>query len=290
MTTVVRRRDELAPALSGLPRPLHLVPTMGALHAGHAFILRAARAEAATVVLSLFVNPLQFDDPGDLTRYPRPFEADLAVAEAEGVDLVWAPHDREMYPSGRPLANLRVPEMSIRLEAVRRPGHFEGVAMVVSKLLHQVGPDAVWFGRKDAQQLALVRRIVLDLDFPTEVRDHPTVRARDGLALSSRNVLLSETERLEAGHVPAGLFAAAEVAESGVRDAPILEKACGPNLEYAALVDADRFRPLDYVTGRAVLAVAARVGPVRLIDNVLLTLEPGKTCVSDRGITLEDLF
>lgn len=287
MTTVARTRSELPALLARLPRPLHLVPTMGALHAGHAALLEAARAEAASVVLSVFVNPLQFNDPTDLSRYPRTLEHDLALAEGCGVDAAWVPDEAEMYPAGRPDTSIDTGGVAAPLEGAHRPGHFPGLATVVAKLFHQIGPDAAWFGRKDAQQLAVIRRMVSDLDFPLEIREHPTVREPDGLALSSRNALLSVSERHEALRLSAGLFAAADMAEGGERDGRLLEKGCGDALEYAALVDASTFEPLEHLAGRAVLAVAARIGKVRLIDNVFLEASPGGNYVADRGTRLE---
>ena len=286
-TTVARTRAELGATLAGRPRPLHLVPTMGALHAGHAALLRAARGAAATVVMSLYVNPLQFNDPNDLRRYPRTLEADVAVASECGTDLVWAPGDAEMYPSGATVAKVCVPGVSDGLEGAHRPGHFDGVGTVVAKLFHQVMPDVAWFGRKDAQQLAVIRRMVADLDFPVEIRDHPTVREPDGLALSSRNALLDGAQREDALRLSRGLFAAAALAGSGERDAAVLEAACGGDLEYAALVDAATFSRLDTLSGRAVLAVAAHLGAVRLIDNVTLELLPGGDVRADLGRRLE---
>ena len=233
MTTVVRTITDLRAGAHGRERPVHLVPTMGALHAGHRALLRAARAEAATVVMSVFVNPLQFNDPSDLARYPRSLDADVAAAQACGVDVVWAPGDEEMYPRGTPLTTVRVAGVSEPLEGAFRPGHFDGVATVVAKLFHQVAPDAAWFGRKDAQQLAVIRRMVDDLDVPVEVRDHPTVREPDGLAISSRNSYLSPEERREAVRLSRGLFAAADLAEAGERDARTLEVECGEALRAA---------------------------------------------------------
>ena len=287
MPTVARDRAALSQSLSSARRPLHLVPTMGALHAGHAAVLRAARKEAATVVMSLFVNPLQFDDPTDLGRYPRAFDADLAVAGECGVDVVWAPDEDEMYPGGSPATTIHVAGVSERWEGEHRPGHFDGVATVVAKLFHQVGADAAWFGRKDAQQLAVVRRMVADLDFPLGVREHPTVRDADGLALSSRNALLEPGQRQDALALSAGLFRAARWAERGELDAGVLETACGDDLEYAALVDADTFEPMAELEGRAVLAAAKRVGNVRLIDNVFIDAPPGGNIRADLGVRVE---
>lgn len=286
MTVVARTRMDLADALHGLPRPLHLVPTMGALHEGHAALLRAARAASRSLVMSLFVNPLQFNDKIDLERYPRTLEGDVTVAGRCGVDVVWAPTEAEMYLGGRPLSLVQVASVSEPLEGSYRPGHFDGVATVVLKLFHQVGPNAAWFGKKDAQQLAVIRRMASDLDFPIEILAHPTVRDADGLALSSRNSYLDARARRDALRLSSGLFAAAELAVSGERRASVLEAACGADLEYAALVDAGTFSRLEILSGQSVLAVAARVGPARLIDNVFLELGPDGKCVVDLGMTL----
>jgi pantoate--beta-alanine ligase len=255
-----------------------LVPTMGALHAGHRALLARARAENALVVASVFVNPLQFGPAEDLASYPRDRDADLAVLEAEGVDLAFVPSEREMWPAP-PEVRLRVGGgLAERLEGLARPGHLDGVATVVAKLLHLAGPCRAYFGQKDAQQLAVVRRMVDDLAFPNQIVACPTVREPDGLAVSSRNAYLSVPERrratalyraLEAGRVAflAGRRDPGAV-EAAARD--LLEASPGVEPDYVALVEEATFEPAKQAEAGQVLATAARVGHTRLIDNVIL--------------------
>ena len=232
-----------------------LVPTMGALHAGHRALLRAARAENDRVVMSLFVNPTQFAEGEDFERYPRDQQRDRAIAAEEGVDEVFAPAVDEMYPAGF-ATSVAVAGPAEGLEGSARPGHFSGVATVVLKLLQRVTPDRVYFGQKDAQQVAVVRRMLRDLDVPVEVRVVPTVREPDGLALSSRNVYLDADQRRRAASLYRALVA---------RD-PLLVDG---ELEYFEVVDPDTFAPQQPRPGRLVVA-AARFGETRLIDNVLV--------------------
>jgi pantoate--beta-alanine ligase len=305
-----------------------VVMTMGALHEGHATLIRAARAAAGPggqVVVTVFVNPLQFGEAADLERYPRTLDADLAVAGAAGADAVFAPSVDEVYPGGEPQVRISAGPMGERLEGASRPGHFDGMLTVVAKLLHLTRPDAAFFGQKDAQQLALIRRMVRDLNFPVEIVGVETVREPDGLALSSRNRFLDAEERHTALALSRALFAARDrlaaqqalharaqttaattgraaaltalgearaaadtqaVAlarpvdgPSAVRAAALLildDAAAGQPplaLDYLALVDPADFTeiPDDRTTGEAVLAVAARVGTTRLIDNIPLT-------------------
>jgi pantoate--beta-alanine ligase len=230
-----------------------LVPTMGALHAGHASLLHAARADCDTVVMSLFVNPTQFGDTADLNCYPRDESRDLALATEAGVDIVFAPSAEEMYPPAFQTA-VKVAELGSILEGAHRPGHFTGVATVCLKLFNIIRPDVVYFGQKDAQQVAVLRRMLLDLDLEVELRALPTVRDDDGLALSSRNARLSTDERLRALALPRALatrnpkHARAILAESGLQP------------DYVEVA------PFDPLT----LAAAVRVGSTRLIDNVPL--------------------
>jgi len=230
-----------------------LVPTMGALHAGHLALLAAARAECDTVVMSLFVNPAQFGEPSDLNGYPRDRDRDLALAADAGVDFVFAPTVEEMYPPGYQTW-VDVGELGNNLEGAARPGHFRGVATVCLKLFTIVRPDLAYFGQKDAQQVAVLRRLIADLDLELELRAVPTVRDDDGLALSSRNVKLSADERRRALALPRALA-------TGDVDAArqILEDA-GVEIDYVATAPFDP----------PVLAAAIRVGSTRLIDNVLL--------------------
>jgi pantoate--beta-alanine ligase len=253
------------------------VPTMGALHAGHRALLARARAENGFVVASVFVNPLQFGPAEDLASYPRDRAADLAVLAAEGVDLAFLPADEEMWPAP-PAVWLRVGALGDRLEGRHRPGHLDGVATVVAKLFHLVGPARAYFGQKDAQQLAVVRRMVADLAFPNQVVACPTVREPDGLAVSSRNAYLSPAERRRATVLHRALQAGRAAFLDGERDPAaveaaaraLLEAAAGVEPDYVALVDPDDFEPAGKAAPGLVLATAARVGRTRLIDNVIL--------------------
>ena len=231
-----------------------LVPTMGALHDGHRALLRAARSENDRVVMSLFVNPTQFGPGEDYDRYPRDEHRDREIAAAEGVDEIYAPTVEEMYPRG--FDTRVVSDLGARLEGAARPGHFEGVATVVLKLLLRIAPDRVYFGQKDAQQLAVVRRMVRDLDVPVEVLSVPTQRELDGLALSSRNVYLDAAERGRAASLHRALVAG---------DPTLVEG----DLEYFEVVDPDTFEPREPEPG-ALRVAAARFGGTRLIDNVII--------------------
>ncbi len=255
-----------------------LVPTMGALHAGHASLIRRARNENESVAVSIFVNPLQFGPTEDLERYPRDEARDATVAAGLGVDQVFAPSVDEMYPDGEPVVRVDPGAPGERLEGAARPGHFAGVLTVVAKLLHAAGPCRVYFGEKDAQQLFLVRRMVRDLGFPAEVRDCPTVREADGVALSSRNGSLSAPEREAAGCLFLALSEAAEMARGGERDAgrlvAVMAREIGATalarLDYAAVVDEASFEEVRAIEGRTRALVAARFGSTRLIDNLRL--------------------
>jgi pantoate--beta-alanine ligase len=239
--------------------------------------MRLARAAAEHLIVTIFVNPLQFGAGEDLDRYPRPFEADLAVCAEEGVDLVFAPAPDVVYPDGEPLVRVTPGPLGDVLCGASRPGHFAGVLTVVSKLLHLTRPDVAVFGEKDAQQLALIRRMVRDLDFPVEIVGTPTVREPDGLALSSRNVYLSPAERTTALALSRALRAGKDAANDGpdaVRNAAhaVLDATGGLRLDYLALVDPDTLAPLAGGHDRALLAVAAYVGSTRLIDNVTISV------------------
>lgn len=258
-----------------------LVPTMGALHEGHLALIRAAkRVQGAVVVVSIFVNPLQFGDPQDLESYPRDEPADLAAAEREKVDAVFAPPVEEMYPKGKPEVTIDPGPLGDRLEGASRPGHFRGVATVVTKLFATVGPCRAYFGEKDAQQLALVRRMVRDLSLPIDVAPVPTVREPDGLALSSRNARLTPEQREAASCLFLALSEAAELARGGERDAGAIVAAMAreigatpqARIDYAAVVDEGTFEEVTVVERPARALVAARFGPVRLIDNLLLPI------------------
>jgi pantoate--beta-alanine ligase len=256
-------------------RSVGLVPTMGAFHGGHHALMRAARERCDTVVVSLFVNPAQFDEAADLAAYPRDEARDAADAAELGVDVLYAPPVEEVYPAGF-ATSVRVDGLADVLEGAQRgPGHFAGVCTVVAKLLNVVTPDAVFFGQKDAQQVAVVRRMVRDLDLPVALEVVPTVREADGLAMSSRNRRLDATERDRALALSRALQAAETAVIAGERDAAAIKRAArgamgGVEPEYLALVDPDSFEPVQHVNGRVLVAVAARIGATRLIDNALV--------------------
>jgi pantoate--beta-alanine ligase len=255
-----------------------LVPTMGALHEGHLALVRRARELADVVVVSIFVNPLQFGPTEDLDRYPRTVEADVAALSGLGVEFVFAPSVGEMYPDGATGTTVVAGHVGSLYEGASRPGHFNGVLTVVSKLLHITTPDVVMFGQKDAQQVYLVRRMVRDLDVPVAVDVVPTVREPDGLALSSRNRFLSPERRAAALTLSEALRAADAAAPQGI--AEVLAEGAAAfgdhddvTLDYLVVVDPDTFLPVEAdATGEAVVLVAARVGGVRLIDNAAITL------------------
>jgi pantoate--beta-alanine ligase len=248
---VLRTVEEVRRELEGQPGTVGLVPTMGALHAGHEALIAAARAECDTVVVSLFVNPAQFDEGTDLAAYPRDEARDAAVAEASGADLLFAPEAAEMYPAGFQTW-VEVEELGRILEGVHRPRHFRGVATVCLKLFNIIRPDRAYFGQKDAQQVAVVRRLVRDLNLDLTVRSVPTVRDPDGLALSSRNARLSPAERTAALALPRALSTRDVAAARAALD--------GLDVDYVEVADFDP----------PVLAAAVRVGSTRLIDNVVL--------------------
>ena len=271
--TVAELRDALAgPRRAG--ESIGLVPTMGALHEGHAELLRRARAENDHVVMSLFVNPAQFNEAADLAAYPRTEAADAAIAEAAGVDIVFAPAPEEVYPAGF-ATTVKVAGPALGFEGEHRGAvHFEGVATVVLKLLNMAAPDVAYFGQKDGQQLAVIRRMVRDLDVPVRIEAVETVREPDGLALSSRNVRLRSGDRERALALHAALQAANDTVAGGTRDAAAVVAAARAAMspyavdpEYLAVVDADTFTELGEIDRRAFITVAARVGDVRLIDN-----------------------
>ncbi|HAT1152051.1 TPA: pantoate--beta-alanine ligase [Corynebacterium striatum] len=258
----------------GQRRSVGLVPTMGALHAGHGSLIKAAREANDVVVVSVFVNPLQFSDLGecdDFRNYPRNVEADAAFAESLGADVVFAPSVEEMYPSGTPLAWVRTGAMGEVLEGASRPGHFDGVATVVSKLFNLVRPTRAYFGQKDAQQVAVLRRMVADLDFPVELVAAPIVRAADGLAESSRNQRLNDAERTQALALSRTLFGLRDGKFNSVEEASkALDASDGVRVDYLTVVDPQTLKPVDVNARPALALVAAHVGPVRLIDNLEL--------------------
>jgi pantoate--beta-alanine ligase len=277
---VVRRIAELRDVLAG-PRSrgtaIGLVPTMGFLHEGHLALADAARARAGVVVMSIFVNPLQFGPHEDFARYPRDLEGDIRKADAHGVDIVFAPESGEMYATERTVAVVPF-ALADRWEGAVRPGHFGGVLTAVAKLFNIVQPQVAVFGQKDIQQATLVRALIRDLDFPVELVVAPTVREPDGLALSSRNAYLSPDDRRRALVLSRALRAIASAVEGGERDAAELETLgyevladeSGVQVDYLALVDPERLEPVSMIAPGTIVMVAARVGSTRLIDNILL--------------------
>ena len=268
-------------------RTVAVVPTMGFLHEGHRSLMRAARAATDFVVVTIFVNPLQFGENEDLDRYPRDLVGDLALCEAERVDCVFSPSVAEMYP--RPsLTTVHVSELTDDLCGAARPTHFNGVTTVVAKLFAIVGPCSAFFGRKDAQQLAVVTRMADDLNLPVEVIGCPIVREPDGLAMSSRNAYLAAPDRGAALVLSAALRAAVHAIVNGERDAieiarlvrATIQTEPGVALEYAEVRDAHELSPMSTIDGSALIAVAARVGETRLIDNVVVR-------VDDAGVTAD---
>ena len=267
------------------------VPTMGFFHDGHRSLMRAAAAAHDVVAVSLFVNPIQFGANEDLSGYPRDLERDIAVCEAEGVDFLFAPSVDEMYPGGAPLTGVAVADLSEGMCGVGRPIHFGGVATVVTKLFSIVGPCTAYFGRKDFQQLAVIRRLAADLSLAVDVVGCPLVREADGVAMSSRNSYLNDRERDAATVLFRSLRAGVAEVEAGERDPATLRRVVANvitaeqrvRLEYAEVLDADDLSSVETLAGDIVVAVAARVGPARLIDNVTLHVE-GDAVTADLGV------
>ena len=278
---ILRRAEEargFARSCKGRGEKVALVPTMGYLHEGHLSLIRLAKRRASNVMVSLFVNPLQFGPQEDLDRYPRDFERDRTLCEREGVDALFAPEPAEVYPPGCATRVEVSGPLTAGLCGARRPGHFTGVATVVTKLLTICEPDVAVFGQKDAQQALVIQRLVADLDLPVEVVVAPIVREEDGLAMSSRNACLSLEERAQAPVLKASLDRAETLFREGEREAePLLEAvravigtAAFARLDYAVLVDAKTLEPVLRVQRPALLALAAWFGPTRLIDNAVL--------------------
>ena len=271
-----------------------LVPTMGKFHEGHRALMRAARADTDVVVVSLFVNPTQFGAGEDLAAYPRDPDGDTAAATAEGVDLLFVPPVEAMYPDP-PRTTVHVAGLTDRLCGASRPTHFDGVATVVTKLFSIVGPCRAYFGRKDAQQVAVVRRLVADLNLPVTVVGVPLVRDADGVARSSRNTYLTDEQRRAATVLSRALRDAADALHAGERDAAALVAAVAAaidaepavRLDYAELVDAHTIEPAARVDGDQVLAVAAHVGSARLLDNLGITTRDGAV-TTDLGVVVEE--
>jgi pantoate--beta-alanine ligase len=277
-TQLVHTRDELRAAMAERTGEVGVVMTMGALHDGHRELIKVARQRCDVIVVTVFLNPLQFAPSEDLSRYPKTLDSDVALSEAEGADLVFAPAVEEVYPAGEPQVRVHAGPLGDVLEGASRPGHFDGVLTVVAKLLHLTAPDVAYFGQKDAQQLLLIARMAEDLNFPVEVVAVPTVRDHDGLALSSRNMYLTDADRPAALALSRALSAGAAEAAKGadaVRRAAlaVLDAEPGVRLDYLALVETGSLTDVpDGATGPALLAVAARVGTTRLIDNAPVTL------------------
>ncbi|HPB72990.1 MAG TPA: pantoate--beta-alanine ligase [Phycicoccus sp.] len=279
---VARTRTELATARSAIDSAdVAVVMTMGALHDGHAQLVRRARAEHDQVIVTIFLNPLQFGPKEDLSRYPRTFDADLAICTDAGVDLVFAPTPDVVYPDGDPGVRISAGPLGRVLEGQSRPGHFDGMLTVVAKLLHLTAPRSAYFGQKDAQQLLLIRRMVRDLDMPVEVVAVPTVREPDGLAMSSRNTYLTPSDRDVALCLSRALRRGAEAAAYGpsaIRRAArevVVEEPLAL-VDYLVLVHPDTLADVpEWYRGEALLAVAARVGTTRLIDNTPVLVGPG---------------
>lgn len=287
---VVRTVGDLRAELRGRRAgSIGLIPTMGALHQGHLSLVHVARADNDTVVMSIFVNPTQFDEAADLAAYPRTEDRDVELAAGAGVDIVFAPDAAEIYPAGFATTVSVSGVVAETLEGAERGrGHFDGVATVVAKLLLAALPDAAYFGAKDAQQVAVVQRMVADLVIPVRIVVCPTSRDDDGLARSSRNMRLSADDRARALAIPSALREVADAVASGVRDfEPLRARALsalaesGIDPEYVALVDPGTFEPVAAVTGATLVAVAARVGEVRLIDNTVVT--PGGPVAAPGG-------
>ncbi len=284
MTHVVRTRGELRDALRAVARPVGLIPTMGWLHEGHRALIRQARAADATTVVTIFVNPRQFNVASDYTKYPRNEARDLEICEGEDVDIVFVPAADEIYPKGFD-TTVSVGAVAQPLEGAARPGHFDGVATVVAILFDLVGADHAYFGQKDAQQVMVIRQMARDLAIPTEVIACPTVREPDGLALSSRNVHLTPGERRAAPVLRQALLAARDRWKSGERSADPLRAAMWETLasepladvDYVSVADGRTLAELDRVDGPVLLSLAVRFGTTRLIDNEPLGDGPATT-------------
>jgi len=276
-----RALSETLKALRKEGKTVGLVPTMGFLHEGHLSLVREARQNNDIVVVSIFVNPKQFGPKEDLASYPRDFERDAALLDKEGVDYIFAPDVEDMYPGGYATYVDVEGELTGRLCGASRPGHFRGVATVVSKLFNIVAPNHAYFGIKDAQQVAVIRRMVMDLNFDLEIVACPIVREADGLALSSRNVYLSTSEREDALVLSKSLFMAKDLIEAGERSAEAVRSAIADRIgavstatiDYIEIVDAVTLAPVEVLTGNILIALAVKVGKPRLIDNLQIEVK-----------------
>ncbi len=268
-----------------------LLPTLGFFHEGHLRLMDMLRQRCDTLVVSLFVNPTQFNDPSDFDAYPRAEERDASLAEKHGVDLLFAPGVEEVY-GGVSVTTVEVSGVTVEMEGRHRPGHFVGVATVVAKLFAGLRPNLAMFGRKDAQQLAVLKAMTSDLRFPIEIVEAPVIREPDGLALSSRNVRLSKEDRYRSLAISRGLSMAAEQVDAGERrgdrlEATVVRSLRGLEVDYVKLASVATMQPLATLEEPAVLAVAAQVGPVRLIDNIIFDIKEGRP-VPDRGVFLDE--
>ncbi|MDD5347394.1 MAG: pantoate--beta-alanine ligase [Candidatus Omnitrophica bacterium] len=278
VVTKIDKMQRICARLKRTGRTIGFVPTMGALHEGHASLVRAARTGNDTAVVSIFVNPLQFGPREDLKKYPRPFAKDARLCRKLGVDFVFHPAPEEMYPQGFG-TSVEVAGLSDILEGAVRPGHFRGVATVVAKLFNIVQPDTAYFGQKDAQQAVIIRRMVADMALPVKIKVMPTIREKDGLALSSRNVYLSRRQRQDSLVLSKALGLAQEMVSGGQRNAErviekmraLIARKQGVKIDYVAIVDADELAPVARVRDNSLIAVAVRFGRTRLIDNIIVT-------------------
>jgi pantoate--beta-alanine ligase len=276
--TIEEVRDALASARS-VGKKIGLVPTMGALHIGHISLIEAAVKNCDFVVVSIFVNPTQFGPSEDFEKYPRPLEADLEICRKAGVDVVFAPTPEQMYP-GENLTWVNVEKLTGPLCGKSRPGHFCGVTTVCAKLFNIVTPDTAFFGQKDAQQAIAIKRMVADLNMPLEIIVCPTVREPDGLAVSSRNQYLSAQQRTDATYIYQSLQKCRQMIDAGSTDTreiiaemrKVLRQKSSIEIEYISIVDTETLEDIDRFAGRALVAVAVRLGPARLIDNILIDM------------------
>ena len=286
---IVRTLVETRAALESLPGPIGLVPTMGYLHEGHLSLVRSAREANRTVVATIFVNPTQFGPSEDLSTYPRDMPRDLAMLDAEGVDVVFTPEVDEMYPPGGETM-VSVGELSRTLEGAARPGHFDGVTTVVAKLFHIVAPDRAYFGQKDAQQAVVIRRMTRDLRFPIEIVICPTVREPDGLALSSRNAYLDGSHRLAARTLSRALARAQALFEQGESSADrlragmqsVLNEEPLATVDYVSVANPDTLDEQTLANSGSLVSIAVRIGRTRLIDNIVLGVTPSLAGILDK--------
>jgi len=275
-TNIQQTREIISPYRSS-GKTIGLVPTMGALHEGHLSLIRWCRRECDYTVVSIFVNPTQFAPSEDFASYPRPIEADYSACRQLNVDLVFAPTAKEMYP-GENITWIEVEKLSEHLCGASRPGHFRGVCTIVAKLFHIIQPDIAYFGQKDAQQLAVISRMVADLNFPVQIRPCPTVREPDGLAMSSRNRYLTPKQRQQGLCLGQALQQASRLFAAGQRDShviieqirPIIENHPEAQIDYISIVDNELCQPITVIDRPALLALAVRIGQTRLIDNIVL--------------------